>query len=132
MRYPIKNPSYVGAQQGVELHRNNKHRDLKVNTGNGKRFRKIFFDRHSLPKPVDYYRTHFSNLPVNLDRQWMNVLCCFHDDKNPSLSINLVSGGFYCFGCGAKGGDVIAFHMQRYGVPFTVAVTFFGAWTYEQ
>jgi hypothetical protein len=132
MRYPIKNPLHVGAPQGVELHRNNKRGDLKGNAQNRKNFRKIFFDRNFLPKPVDYYRTHFSNIPVNLDRQWMNVLCCFHDDKNPSLSINLISGGFYCFGCGAKGGDVIAFHMQRYGVPFAAAVTFFGAWTYEQ
>jgi hypothetical protein len=132
MNRPTKNPLLVGARKGVEPRRNNKHGDLKGNTGNGKRFGKIFFDRLSLPSPINYYRTHFSSIPVKLDREWINVLCCFHDDKDPSLSINLISGGFYCFGCGAKGGDVIAFHMQRYGVPFTVAVTFFGAWSYEQ
>ncbi len=94
---------------------------------NKNRSQKIF-DRHCLPKPVNYYHQHFPALLMNPRSEWINVHCCFHDDKNPSLSINLSSGGFYCFGCGAKGGDVIAFHMQRYHVPFVEAVTFFGAW----
>jgi DNA primase len=36
----------------------------------------------------------------------------FHDDTNPSLSINLNIGCFNCFACGTKGGDLIAFHMK--------------------
>jgi DNA primase len=35
-------------------------------------------------------------------------LCPFHDDKNPSLSINPDQNLFQCFGCGAAG-DVIRF-----------------------
>lgn len=32
------------------------------------------------------------------------IVCCpFHDDSNPSLSINAVSGLYNCFSCGAKG-----------------------------
>lgn len=34
------------------------------------------------------------------------VLCPFHDDRNPSLSINAEKGVFNCFACGAKGGFV--------------------------
>ena len=32
--------------------------------------------------------------------------CPFHDDHNPSFSVNLDEGVYYCFGCGEKG-DVI-------------------------
>lgn len=35
-------------------------------------------------------------------------LCPFHNDKNPSLSVNPQTNLFQCFGCGA-GGDVIRF-----------------------
>jgi CHC2-type zinc finger protein len=32
------------------------------------------------------------------------VLCIFHDEKTPSLSIDTERCLFYCFGCGVKGG----------------------------
>jgi hypothetical protein len=32
------------------------------------------------------------------------VCCLFHQEKTPSLSIDLEKGVFYCFGCGASGG----------------------------
>src|SRR5262249_6498954 len=32
------------------------------------------------------------------------VLCLFHQEKTPSLSINLEKGVFHCFGCGLSGG----------------------------
>jgi len=35
-------------------------------------------------------------------------LCPFHDDSNPSLSINPTKNLWQCFGCGAAG-DVIRF-----------------------
>jgi hypothetical protein len=131
MNQPIKNPLLVGANKGFKQHTNNVPVHDTANSRSGKMTRKIF-NRNDLPAPIDYYCEHFPNLPIHTDRQWLSVPCCFHDDKNPSLRINLISGGFYCFGCSAKGGDVIAFHMQRYGIPFVAAVTFFGAWTYEK
>jgi len=35
-------------------------------------------------------------------------LCPFHDDHNPSFSVNPTNNLWQCFGCGA-GGDVIRF-----------------------
>jgi DNA primase len=32
------------------------------------------------------------------------VLCLFHQEMTPSLSIDLGKGVFHCFGCGAGGG----------------------------
>jgi DNA primase len=40
-------------------------------------------------------------------KSWFG-LCPFHDDHNPSLSINPSTNLWQCFGCGA-GGDVIRF-----------------------
>ena len=44
---------------------------------------------------------------INLDRN-NKALCPFHDDTNPSFSVNHGDQYFYCFGCGV-GGDVIRF-----------------------
>lgn len=76
--------------------------------------------RSSLPTPHYYYRKQF--IGIQALGEWVNVRCCFHGDSNPSLSLNLVSGGFFCHACGAKGGDVIAFHRQRFDVGFNEAV----------
>ena len=48
-------------------------------------------------------------------------LCPFHDDKNPSLSINPEMNVFHCFGCGAKG-SVIDWVMKTEGVALRKAV----------
>ena len=63
------------------------------------------FDRSLLPTPAAYYSKQFQNLKIK--SEWVKVRCCFHDDSTPSLSINMVNGHFRCFGCGAKGGDVL-------------------------
>ncbi len=48
-------------------------------------------------------------------------LCPFHDDHNPSLSINPLTNLWQCFGCGA-GGDVIRFVEMFDQVDFKEAV----------
>ena len=48
-------------------------------------------------------------------------LCPFHEDKNPSLSVDQSKGLFHCFGCGA-GGDVFDFVMRHQGVEFKEAL----------
>lgn len=36
----------------------------------------------------------------------IKIMCPFHEDENPSLSVNLKEGLWMCFGCGAKG-DIV-------------------------
>lgn len=49
------------------------------------------------------------------------ALCPFHDDHNPSLSVDPVKNVWHCFGCD-KGGSVIDFVMLKEGIPFKEAV----------
>ncbi len=47
-------------------------------------------------------------------------LCPFHDDKNPSMSVNAEQGLYNCFACGAAG-NVIQFVEQIEGVTYEEA-----------
>lgn len=47
-------------------------------------------------------------------------LCPFHDDTNPSLSVNVETGLWHCFGCG-RGGDVFTFIMEAEHCDFSEA-----------
>ncbi len=49
------------------------------------------------------------------------ALCPFHDDHNPSLSLDPIRNTWKCFGCG-KSGSVIDFVMEKEGIPFRDAV----------
>ena len=49
------------------------------------------------------------------------VCCPFHNDSNPSLSIDHKKGLWHCFGCG-NGGTTIDFVMKRDGLDFKAAV----------
>lgn len=59
-------------------------------------------------------------LKENHKSTWNNGgLCPFHDDKNPgSFFVNFENGAFCCFSCNAKGGDIISFTQQLYGLDF--------------
>lgn len=84
------------------------------------------FRRDFLPSPEEYYGQFFKL--ASTEDEWTPVLCPFHDDHNPSLSLNLDGGGFNCFACEAKGGDIVAFHMRYYGMGFIEACKDFGVW----
>lgn len=73
-----------------------------------------------LPTPYSYYKKLFPYIISG--REWVNVKCCFHNDSNPSLSLNLKSGGYFCHACGAKGGDVLSFHMRKNQMTFKATV----------
>lgn len=76
------------------------------------------FDRSRMPDPTDYLAQHVT-LPKRLTATgWALVRCCFHDDRKPSLSVNVETGAFVCHSCGAKGGDVLAFHQVLFGRSF--------------
>jgi len=76
--------------------------------------------RNWLPSPFYYYKKIFPN--ITNGSEWASVCCCFHKDANPSLSLNLKSGGFFCHACGAKGGDLIVFHRLHKNTGFSEAV----------
>ncbi len=69
---------------------------------------KYYSGNQNLPSPVDYYRKIFPHIKIR--GAWTKVLCTFHGESNPSLSINLREGHFRCFSCGTKGNGIIAFH----------------------
>src|SRR5437764_7490180 len=86
------------------------------------------FKRELLPPPQAFYERELGKLG-RPSRGWARVRCPFHQpDRNPSFGVNLNSGGFYCFSCGAKGGDVIAFIMLRDGIAFKEAAVRLGVW----
>ena len=84
------------------------------------------FDRRNLPDVSQYHRDQGTQLKGG--GEWKTALCPFHDDTTPSLRVRLDSGGFRCMACGAHGGDVLAFHMQRHGLSFIDAAKDLGAW----
>ncbi|MCL4502029.1 MAG: phage/plasmid primase, P4 family [Deltaproteobacteria bacterium] len=53
------------------------------------------------------------------------ALCPFHEDKNPSLSVNLKTGLFKCFACDEQG-DVFQFYQRRHGCDFKEALAALG------
>ena len=88
------------------------------------------FKRDRLPTPADYYREQGLNLTGG--GEWKSAVCPFHDDTRPSLRVRLDTGAFRCMACGAKGGDVLAFHMQRHGLTFIEGAKALGAWEGER
>jgi hypothetical protein len=89
-------------------------------------FRPFAFDRRLLPTPVDYYAGEGVRL---FGRSvWRDALCPLHPDTTPSLRVNIATGAFRCMACGARRGDVLAFHMRRHALRFVDAAKSLGAW----
>lgn len=84
------------------------------------------FKRDRLPSPAGYYEAQ--GLQLTGRGGWRNAVCPFHQDTHPSLRVRIDSGAFRCMVCGAHGGDVLAFHMQRHGLRFIEAAKALGAW----
>jgi hypothetical protein len=84
------------------------------------------FDRSRLPDRLDYYATQ--GLKFTLRGKWRTAPCVFHGGSD-SMRINIKSGTFVCMaGCGARGGDVLAYHMATQGLDFVSAAKDLGAW----
>ena len=85
------------------------------------------FDRSRLPDPVDYY-INTAGLKLTGKGKWRTAGCAFHGGSD-SLRLNTANGAFVCMaGCGAKGGDVLAFHMAHADLGFVEAAKALGAW----
>lgn len=66
---------------------------------------------------------------VQVRKQGANFVCVcpFHDDKNPSMSINSLKGFYHCYACNA-GGDVFKFVQDYEKLGFQEAVEKVAAW----
>lgn len=84
------------------------------------------FNRDRLPSPTDYFTS--AGIRLSGTGPWRNALCPFHDDGTPSLRVQSQTGAFRCMACGARGGDVLAFHMRLHGLAFIDAARALGAW----
>lgn len=87
------------------------------------------FDRAALPVPRIFYERELGELR-RPSRGWASPKagCPFHVSKSKtSFRLNLESGAFRCFGCGAKGGDVLSFARLRYHLDFRQAAGYVGA-----
>jgi hypothetical protein len=86
------------------------------------------FQKELLPLPKNFYERELGKL-TRPSRGWSRGNCPFHKSKSGvSFSVNLESGGFYCFGCAAKGGDVLAFVRLRDHLSFKAAAQSLGVW----
>jgi len=86
------------------------------------------FDPALLPPARTFYEQEIGRL-TRPSRGWAQGKCPFHDSRSGrSFAVNLTDGGFYCFGCSAKGGDVVDFLRLRYRLDFKSAAQEAGAW----
>jgi len=85
--------------------------------------------RERLPEPQAYYENQ--DLVLLGKGAWRTTRCAFHGGSD-SMRVNVRSGAFACMaGCGARGGDVLAYHMAVLGLGFVEAAKGLGAWEDE-
>src|SRR5205807_883780 len=88
------------------------------------------FDRSALPPARSFYEGELGEFRRS-SRGWAapKAGCPFHESRSKtSFRVNLQSGGFNCFSCGSKGGDVLAFLQLRYKLTFRESAEKLGAW----
>ena len=86
------------------------------------------FDRTRLPDPATYFENTGLKLAGPRSAKWKTTSCVFHGGSD-SMRVNLVSGAWVCMaGCGARGGDVLAYEMAVHGIDFVDAAKALGAW----
>lgn len=83
------------------------------------------FIRDRLPDTIEYF--DLEGVPLKGPGRWKFGPCHFHDGSD-SLRVNVQSGGWICMACGTKGGDVLAYCMQRHGLEFVEAARALGAY----
>jgi hypothetical protein len=85
------------------------------------------FQRDRLPDPQAYFESQ--ELVLSKHGKWRSTECVFHGGSD-SMRICLVPpGAWVCMaGCGARGGDILAYHMAINGMSFAEAAKDLGAW----
>lgn len=84
------------------------------------------FLRDRLPDPLTYFIDH--GLLLTAKGKWRTTRCEFHGGSD-SMRINTSTGAWVCMACGAKGGDVLSYHMLAHNLEFVPAAKALGAWT---
>ncbi len=85
------------------------------------------FNRNALPDAISFYEAE--GLKLTGHGPWRTTSCAFHGSSD-SMRINVDTGGFICMaGCGARGGDVLAYRMAAYGEDFITAAKALGCWS---
>ena len=83
------------------------------------------FIRDRLPDAVEYFDSE--GVLLRGPGRWKTGPCHFHGGSD-SLRVNVQSGGWCCMACGIKGGDVLAYAMQRHRLDFVEAARSLGAY----
>ena len=81
--------------------------------------------RDKLPDALTYYES--VGLILQGRGKWRTTACQFHGGSD-SLRIHVERGAFICMACGAKGGDVLAYHQAAHGLGFVDAAKALGAY----
>lgn len=86
------------------------------------------FDRALLPAPSAYFEGEGLTLTGPRSAKWKTTECRFHGGSD-SMRVNVHTGAWVCMaGCGARGGDVLAYHQASHGLDFVEAAQALGAW----
>lgn len=85
------------------------------------------FERDRLPDPVSYYEAQGLKLIGPSSAKWRTSECKFHGGGD-SMRVNVATGAFRCMNCGARGGDILAYHMAESNLEFVEAAKALGAW----
>lgn len=85
------------------------------------------YERDHLPDSISYFEGEGLRLKGPRTAKWKTTECQFHGGSD-SMRVNVATGAFKCMNCGAGGGDVLAYHMQLYGLEFVQAAQTLGAW----
>lgn len=84
------------------------------------------FLRDRMPEWPQYVGTIGADLAGR--GRWRTTRCDFHNDSEPSLRVNVETGGWVCMACRAKGGDTVSHYMLLTGRDFIGAAQALGAW----
>lgn len=85
------------------------------------------FKREAIPEPLAYYEGQGLALIGPRSSKWKTARCEFHGGSD-SMRIHIERGAFVCMSCGAKGGDILAYHQAAHGLDFVEAAKALGAW----
>lgn len=82
-----------------------------------------FISKEKLLTDIDFENFYRTELPISdttLNRSKIITICPFHHDTKPSLSIDLITGNFKCFGsCSEpKHGSIFDFYMKLHNCSF--------------